>query len=51
MSLWDQPADYPQGMIVTLDTARLGTIEQVEAYMQGTLTVGFSLPPESERYA
>jgi hypothetical protein len=29
-------------MIVTLDTARVRTIEQVEAFMQGTLEVGFS---------
>ena len=37
-------------MIVTLDTARLRTIEQVEAFMQGTLEVGFSPPPAAERY-
>ena len=37
-------------MIVTLDTARLRTIEQVEAFMRGTAAVGFSPPPESERY-
>ncbi len=37
-------------MIVILDTARLRTIEQVEAFMQGTASVGFSPPPESERY-
>lgn len=37
-------------MIVTLDTARLRSIEQVEAFMQGTAAVGFSPPPESERY-
>ena len=37
-------------MIVTLDTARLRTIEQVAAFMQGTDSVGFSPPPESERY-
>ena len=37
-------------MIVTLDTARLRTIEQVEAFMKGTAAVGFSPPPESERY-
>ena len=37
-------------MIVTLDTARLRTLEQVEAFMQGTAAVGFSPPPESERY-
>jgi transposase InsO family protein len=37
-------------MIVTLDTARLRTIEQVEAFMQGTLEVGFSSPPAAERY-
>jgi hypothetical protein len=32
-------------MIVTLDTARLRTIEQVEAFMQGTLEIGFSPSP------
>ena len=37
-------------MIVTLDTARLRTMEQVEAFMQGTAEVGFSPPPDSERY-
>jgi hypothetical protein len=37
-------------MIVTLDTARLRTIEQVESFLQGTVEVGFSPPPESERY-
>ena len=37
-------------MIMTLDTARLRTIEQVEAFMLGTTAVGFSPPPESERY-
>ena len=37
-------------MIVTLDTARLRTIEQVDAFMQGTAAVGFSPPPEAERY-
>ena len=51
MSLSGQRAGHPQGMIVTLDTARLRTIEQVEAFIQGTVAVGFSPPPESERYA
>lgn len=37
-------------MIVTLDTARLRTIVQVESFLQGTVEVGFSPPPESERY-
>jgi transposase InsO family protein len=37
-------------MIVTLDTARLRSIEQVEAFMRGTAAVGFSPPPVSERY-
>jgi transposase InsO family protein len=37
-------------MIVTLDTARLRTIEQVESFLHGTVEVGFSPPPESERY-
>ena len=37
-------------MIMTLDTARLRTMEQVEAFMLGTAEVGFSPPPESERY-
>jgi transposase InsO family protein len=37
-------------MIMTLDTARLRTIEQVESFLQGTAEVGFSPPPESERY-
>ena len=37
-------------MIVTLDTARLRTIEQVDAFMQGTAAVGFNPPPEAERY-
>ena len=50
MSLNGQRAGHPQGMIVTLDTARLRTIEQVEAFLQGTAEVGFSPPPESERY-
>ena len=35
---------------MTLDTARLRTIGEVEAFMQGTAAVGFSPPPESERY-
>ncbi|MEO8385639.1 MAG: hypothetical protein ABI583_10380 [Betaproteobacteria bacterium] len=35
---------------MTLDTARLRTIEQVEAFSLGTAAVGFSAPPESERY-
>ncbi len=35
---------------MTLDTARLRTIEQVEAFMQGTLEVGFSPPSAAERY-
>ena len=35
---------------MTLDTARLRTIEQVESFLQGTAEVGFSPPPESERY-
>ncbi|MBC7623034.1 MAG: hypothetical protein H7232_06590 [Aeromicrobium sp.] len=34
-----------------LDTARLRTIEQVEAFMLGTAAVGFSPSPESERDA
>jgi hypothetical protein len=34
-------------MMVTLDTARLHTIEQVEAFMQGTLEIGFSPPPSA----
>lgn len=51
MSLSGQRAGHPQGMIVTLDTARLRTIEQVQAFMQGSAAVGFSPPPESERYA
>ncbi len=38
-------------MIVTLDTARLRTIEQVQAFMEGTVAVGFSPPSASERYA
>jgi hypothetical protein len=38
-------------MMVTLDTARLRTIEQVEAFMQGTLEVGFCPPPAAERYS
>ena len=33
-----------------LDTARLRSREQVEAFMQGTVAVGFSPPPESECY-
>ena len=37
-------------MIMTLDTARLRSIEQVESFLQGTAEVGFSPPPESERY-
>src|SRR5450759_3408681 len=37
-------------MIVTLDTARLRTIVQIESFLQGTVEVGFSPPPESERY-
>jgi transposase InsO family protein len=37
-------------MIMTLDTARLRTLEQVESFLQGTAEVGFSPPPESERY-
>ena len=37
-------------MIMTLDTARLRTIEQVKAFMLGTAAVGFSRLPESERY-
>ena len=49
MSLSGQRAGHPQGMIVTLDTARLRTMEQVEAFMQGTAEVGFSPPPDSER--
>ena len=36
---------------MTLDTARLRTIEQVESFLQGTAKVGFSPPPESERYS
>ncbi len=51
MSLNGQRAGHPQGMIVALDTARLRTIEQVEAFLQGAAAVGFSPPPESERYA
>lgn len=51
MSLSSQRTGHPQGMIVTLDTARLRAIEQVEAFMRGTAAVGFSPPPESERYA
>jgi len=35
---------------MTLDTARLRSIEQVESFLQGTAEVGFSPPPESERY-
>ena len=50
MSLSCQRAGHSQGMIVTLDTARLRIIEQVEAFLQGAVTVGFSPPPESERY-
>ena len=37
-------------MIVTLDTARLRSVEQVAAFMEGTAAVGFSPPPASERY-
>ena len=36
---------------MTLDTARLRTIEHVESFLHGTAEVGFSPPPESERYA
>ena len=36
---------------MTLDTARLRTMEQVEAFMQGTAEVGFSPPLDSERDA
>ena len=35
---------------MTVDTARLRTIEQVKAFMLGTAAVGFSRLPESERY-
>ena len=35
---------------MTLDTARLRTIEQVQAFMLGTAAVGFDRLPESERY-
>ncbi len=35
---------------MTLDTARLRTIEQIESFLHGTTEVGFSPPPESERY-
>jgi transposase InsO family protein len=51
MSLNGQQTGHPTGMIMTLDTARLRTIEQIQAFMQGTAEVGFSPPPESERYA
>ena len=35
---------------MTLDTARLRTIEQVKAFMLGTAAVGFGRLPESECY-
>ena len=38
-------------MIVTLNAARLRTIEEVEVFMLGTTVVGFSPPPKSERYS
>lgn len=51
MNLNGQQTGHPAGMIMTLDTARLRTIDQIQAVMQGTAEVGFSPPPESERYA
>ena len=36
---------------MTLNTARLRTIEEVEVFMLGTTVVGFSPPPKSERYS
>ena len=42
MSLSGQWAGHPQGMIMNLDTARLRTFEQVEAFLQGTAEEGFS---------